>query len=539
MPVLVPLRRPSIGLRRLPIDQVISTSPSLTAGTSSGARSCTRGLGRDGAGEVAPLAERGRPTRDRHLDLLRAIAILAVVVGHWLVVVPTFGADGFSGTNALEQVGAMRGLTWFFQVMPLFFIVGGVANGRSWRAAKARGEQYGAWLNTRLRRLATPTLWFFGVGAVAAIGLRIWGVPAAQVQLLAWLVTVPVWFLAVYVFVIAGAPLMLKAHDKFGLWVLPTLLARVVFVDVMRFRSGVSALTYSNFLWVFLFCQQLGFLWLDGKVPTHRFRQAALAFGGLGAMTALATFGPYPMSLVGVPGEVVQNNAPPTLMLLVAGVTQLAVALLLRPLCASFVQRRRVWSAVILLNAHAMTILLWHFTALVIASVVVLPLGIVPVTVPGSTEWWGVRLALLGAYLIPMAGLLWGFGRIERQALLGGVRLPRRAVANESNSASGGTDQTSLDAGRGLRDRSGTKRGRFVAARALAATVCFSAGCALVAVGGLSDVEGPAGLPVGAASLVVVAAVLIFRANGSGREPFGTLGLPARRRPGHGAESLA
>ena len=461
MPVLTPPRRttgtaPTTLQRSKPPEGVRLTPDASVLRAGPGGRAAT-------ATATAGAAGAGAPGRDRHLDLLRAVAIVAVVVGHWLVVVPTFGADGFSGSNALEQVGSMRGLTWFFQVMPLFFVVGGVANARSWRSAKGRGEGYGVWLNTRLRRLAEPSLWLFGVGAVLAVGLRAAGVDPGQVHLLAWLVTVPVWFLAVYVFVIAGAPLMLKAHDKFGPWVLPTLLARVVFVDVMRFRSGVSVLTYSNFLWVFLFCQQLGFLWLDGKVPSNRFRQASLALGGVGAMTLLVAFGPYPLSLVGVPGEAVQNNAPPTLMLLVAGVVQLSVALLLRPLCVGLPQRRRVWAAVIGLNAHAMTILLWHFTALVVASAVVLPLGIIPSTLPGSLPWWLVRAAMLVLYLVPLVGLVWGFGRIERRALLGDGR-PVRSLPSTVSTAAGG--------------------------------LSFAAGCAAVTVGGLSDQGSPLGVPV-------------------------------------------
>ena len=56
-----------------------------------------------------------------------------------------------------------------------------------------------------------------------------------------------------------------------------------------------------------------------------------------------------------------------------------------------------MWSGVIALNAHAMTIHLWHFTALVIAAVVLLPLGIVPEHAVGSFGWWAVRVAAVPA----------------------------------------------------------------------------------------------------------------------------------------------
>jgi hypothetical protein len=80
--------------------------------------------------------------------------------------------------KALATVPLMRDLTWLFQVMPLFFIVGGYANAISWRSAGRRGESYATWLQTRLVRLVRPTAVFFAVwvGLLAAVVI---GVPDA------------------------------------------------------------------------------------------------------------------------------------------------------------------------------------------------------------------------------------------------------------------------------------------------------------------------------------------------------------------------
>src|SRR5690349_9772030 len=53
--------------------------------------------------------------RDLTVDLLRAVAMTLVVVGHWLVVVPSYTGGRFGGINALETVPLMRGLSWVFQ----------------------------------------------------------------------------------------------------------------------------------------------------------------------------------------------------------------------------------------------------------------------------------------------------------------------------------------------------------------------------------------------------------------------------------------
>lgn len=76
------------------------------------------------------LAERTPPQRERHVDLLRAPAITAVVLGHWLVITVTYDDQGgLGGFSALEELTwAHTPLTWMFQVMPLFFVVGGFAN---------------------------------------------------------------------------------------------------------------------------------------------------------------------------------------------------------------------------------------------------------------------------------------------------------------------------------------------------------------------------------------------------------------------------
>jgi len=354
-------------------------------------------------------------TRDFTIDFLRAISILAVAIGHWLVVVPSYDGGTFDGVNALATVPLMQWLSWIFQVMPLFFVVGGFANAVSWRSSRAKGTTYAVWLRTRLVRLVKPTAVLLGGWMVVGVILRLAGTDPVFVQKIAWLVVVPLWFLAVYVIVVALAPSMLGLHARFGVGSLIGLLGMAVAIDQLRLHGTLAGAEYSNFLWVFLFCQQLGFFWLDGRLRLRSWQPALMFAGGITALWLLTHVGPYPLSMVGVPGERIANNAPPTITLIALGIAQAGLGLMLRPVLARLLERRAVAATVLTLNQHAMTILLWHFTAMVIAALAILPTGIVPVFEAGSGAFWLVRIASVVVYAVPLAGLVVVFGRFERR----------------------------------------------------------------------------------------------------------------------------
>jgi fucose 4-O-acetylase-like acetyltransferase len=425
---------------------------------------------------LSALAAATPASRDRYVDFLRGLAIAMVAVGHWLVVVPTYRDGSFDGVNALDTVPLMRGLTWVFQVMPLFFMVGGYANARSWRSAVRRGEGWSAWVRTRFDRLLRPTVVFLGAWvAVAAIARQV-GVDAHLVHTMAWLVVVPLWFLAVYVVIVALAPAMLRLHERFGGTVLVALVAATTLVDVARIGGGHEAAGYLNFLFVFLFCQQLGFFWLDGRLAGRRWWPTAMLTGGLVGLWLLTHVGPYPTSLVGVPHERIANNAPPTVTFLALAIAQAGLVLLLRAPVSRWLRRPRAWAAVIGVNAHAMTIHLWHFTALVVVALALLPLGIVPVFPDGTASWWSIRLLALPVLAVPLAALVAAFGRVERRAVP-----PRPPI----------------------------DRPRVAAVATAVSVPCLSIAFALITVGGLSVEDAPAGVPFWALGFLGAGLVLL------------------------------
>jgi peptidoglycan/LPS O-acetylase OafA/YrhL len=107
---------------------------------------------------AAAVAAKTPESRNRYVDFLRALSICAVVVGHWLMAAPYIDGGGIQISSMLEHQPWTRWLSWAFQVMPVFFLVGGYANGLSWRAARRDGRPYAEWLQLRLQRLVGPVL---------------------------------------------------------------------------------------------------------------------------------------------------------------------------------------------------------------------------------------------------------------------------------------------------------------------------------------------------------------------------------------------
>jgi hypothetical protein len=76
--------------------------------------------------QATTLAAKTPESRNRYVDSLRALSICAVVCGHWLVAAPHATGGEVTIRNMLEYQPATQWLTWLFQVMPVFFIVGAV-----------------------------------------------------------------------------------------------------------------------------------------------------------------------------------------------------------------------------------------------------------------------------------------------------------------------------------------------------------------------------------------------------------------------------
>ncbi|MEQ9662977.1 MAG: acyltransferase family protein, partial [Parasphingopyxis sp.] len=210
------------------------------------------------------MAEATPPQRNRYVDFLRALSILAVVSGHWLVAAPYMEDGAVQGGHLLGILPWTQWLTWGFQVMPIFFLVGGYSSGVSWSANRRDGGGYSDWLGGRLERLINPVLPLFLLWTLFALFGTAVGVERRIVGLAAQLALIPVWFLAVYLIVTALVPLTHAAWRKLGFASFWLLVAGAVLVDVATLRFGVRYVNFGNFAFVWLAITQLGYAWADG-----------------------------------------------------------------------------------------------------------------------------------------------------------------------------------------------------------------------------------------------------------------------------------
>ena len=349
------------------------------------------------ARELAAATPAGR---DRYVDLLRVVSLGVVVLGHWLMAAVT--ADGVG--NLLAVVPELQAATWALQVMPVFFFVGGFAHALAHRSR----PRYADFLRARLRRLLRPTMVFVAVWGAAALVLQTAGADGGLTGVALRLVTQPLWFIGIYLAMVACTPPLLRAHERYGWGAFAALAAAAAAVDALRFAAGVPYVEFLNFAFVWLAVHQLGFLRADGMIR----RPALLAGAGLAGAAALVALGPYPLSMVGMPGEKVSNMAPPTLALLCHGLWLIGAVELLKGPGTRFAARARVWRGVVAANGVAMTAFLWHLTAMLGVYGAMLGLGI-RLPAPATAAWWAQLPLRLAAAVLLTALLVAVFRRFE------------------------------------------------------------------------------------------------------------------------------
>lgn len=344
--------------------------------------------------------------RNRYIDFLRAAAILMVVIGHWLVAAPYVDSDGvLTAGHLLADLPWTRWLTWLFQVMPVFFLVGGYANAASWHSAHP--GPYGHWLQRRVIRLlrpVAPLMVFWSALVIVLDGVF----DPSLVGLATQAALVPVWFLATYLLVAAATPWTVSLWKRWGWWSVAAGTAATAMVDLLP-RGAASWL---NYVFVWGTVHQLGYAWREGRL-----RRAAPSLAGLGAagLAGVVGMGWYPVSMVGVPGAEVNNTVPPRLALLLLGFAQTGLLSLLEDAGQRALRRTGLWMATIWVNLRIMSIYLWHLTAMVLTIGAGLALGGLGLGLsPGSAGWWCSRpfwLLVLAIATSPFVAL---FARFER-----------------------------------------------------------------------------------------------------------------------------
>lgn len=357
-------------------------------------------------------ARRTPATRNRSADFYRTLAICFVVLGHWTLVSPHIPEAELELRNILAEQPWTQYLTWLFQVMPVFFFVGGFSNAASWTSARQSPQKRAAWATQRLRRLLVPVVPLVLLWAVAAAVAYRFGVDPDLARGASQAALIPVWFLAVYIMVTLVVPFSYAAWERLGLGSVAILAGLAILVDAIGIGLGQGWLRWVNYAPVWLAVHQLGYWWWRGD-PGPRGALALLAIGVLWLWVLVGPAG-YPLSMVSVPGEVFSNTRPPTTAMLALGSVQIALLLLLARPVNAWLQRETPWATVILAAQNIMTIYLWHLTVVVVLAGLSLALGGFGLrTEPGTGAWWALRPVWVAVLIAGLTPFILVFGRFE------------------------------------------------------------------------------------------------------------------------------
>lgn len=369
--------------------------------------------------QTSELAAQTPADRNRYVDFLRAVSIVFVIMGHWLITTAYFNTDTgtLSPTLALDVIPWTRWLTWIFQVMPIFFIVGGYSNAISLEGAKKKQITYSEWLTGRLHRLLTPLLLLVIVWSGASFVLNLVGVDPETIKFLSRTALVPTWFLAIYTLIVLLAPATYKLWKRWGFISLAGYILLAIFSDYAFFQLEMEWLGWTNYFWVWLSMHHLGFAWRDGRLGRPPVL-LAISLVSLLALMALIFIGPYPVPMAGSPGDDVSNTLPPKITLIALGLFQFGLLLSIESPMQRILAGLKIWTCTVIINTMIMTVYLWHMTILLIVLAVSYFIGGFGLTMePGTVDWWSTRpvwLALLSILLIPVALLLSPLERVAR-----------------------------------------------------------------------------------------------------------------------------
>lgn len=356
------------------------------------------------------------PERNRVVDTWRVIALTLVVFGHWLAASVWVDASGEAVVmNTLEWIPYAAWFTWLVQVMPVFFFVGGYANAR---ALSSNTLNRRSWLTIRFRRLYGPAVPVILVWTALALILRPF-IDSDLVYAGVLNATLPLWFLAVYLTLVAIAPQTLAMWNRWGLAsVVPFVVGSIV-VDTTYRGFDLPAVGWLNLVFVWGAVHQLGYWWSDRDAsndvmsPLQAVAVSATALAGLVAVTWA---GWYPVAMITIPGGGPQNVTPPTSAVILLACVQIGVILATIGPVSRWAERRRNWRLVVAVSGFMMSIYVWHLTALslVIALGIFTFNGAAFSLEPGTAVWWVSRPLFYAVLVMVTGALVVVFGRFEQ-----------------------------------------------------------------------------------------------------------------------------
>ncbi len=369
--------------------------------------------------------------RDLTLDLARVFCVLLVVLIHLLMTgVVVDSRSGIGLQRTLELQPWYPSATWVGQIMPLFFVIGGIVGLGAWRRLRERGGDAAGYVKSRVLRLAQPAFPLFvfyaiaiGAGLIIIMTTGLLGFRVLDGVIIG--AGSPLWFIAAYALSQALLPFLARMHAVAPKRTVLVLLAGVILVDVLRYSTmdlGMPSIWLGllNLFFVWPLIQQIGFWYADGFFDRPWWQLALISLLALGMLWPLTTFGPYSIDML-------VNQNPPTLPLVVIGLSQAAFLRLLRRPLAALMRARPAQAFVFIAGSRLVTIYLWHLPMIVLISGLALLIpGANPR--PNSAEWWWTRPIEYALILAGLFALSFLVGRFE-QARETGFTPPAAIVA--------------------------------------------------------------------------------------------------------------
>jgi hypothetical protein len=214
----------------------------------------------------------------------------------------------------------------------------------------------------------------------------------------------------VYLIVVSLTPVAIAAQRRWGLLVPAALAIGVAVVDGASLGGHVPYLGWVNYLLCWGTLYQLGIAWQSGLLAGYR--RVLLAAGSAIALTLLLLLGLYPVSMIGVPGQAVQNTSPPTVAMLAFAGAQAGMVIILAPALNRALRTGLAARVLAAANNNVMALYLWHMIPVVLVAVVGYPAGLLPQPAEGNVQWWLARLEWLAVLslvtAIEMMLLWWG-----------------------------------------------------------------------------------------------------------------------------------
>ncbi len=337
---------------------------------------------------AAPVA------REPSVDFYRVIAVVIVVLGHWLVSAVTFRDGQFGNDYPLVVIPWTQWLTLAFQVVPVFFLAGGYASAASWNKSGDEGDGEGLqWVRHRLAAILGPTTAYVVLALATVAALSAVGVAPSALTFGGWAIAMHLWFVPVYLAVVALTPLSVAAHRRWGLGVPAVLAIAVAVVDVAARTTRVPEIGWANYVLCWAAVYQIGICWRSGAL--HGRRPLLMTTGAIVLLAALLGLRIYPISMVGVPDAPVQNSSPPSIALLALATAQAGLLVTAAPLLTRWLRHPCCERPLGAANRNVMALYLWQMVPVVIVALVGYPSGLLPQPEPGTGAWWSFRLVWL------------------------------------------------------------------------------------------------------------------------------------------------